>query len=339
MLRLIGATAVIALAAANPAFAQGKGNGNGGGKGHGGGEAHADKDHGKGKGGGDKGNRDAKRGGPDRAEMRDMRPQRVERFERDRDERGERDWKKGKRDESRVTVERTVVRDRDGLDWDRRDRDEWGRSDRDRGDDWYRRDRVYASVPGCPPGLAKKNNGCLPPGLAKGERDDYYRDRYFGYDYQPSLFGIPIRTRANYAYYDGYLIPASGSGLGFIPLLGGALAVGQVWPQSYPSMQIADWRSDYYGFSDPRDYRYADNVIYRVDPQSAAIQSVVALLTGNDFVVGQRMPSGYDVYNVPGAYQDRYYDTNDAMYRYADGRVYQIDPTTMLIAQAIDLVL
>ena len=60
---------------------------------------------------------------------------------------------------------------------------------------------------------------------------------------------------------------------------------------------------------------------------------MVALLTGNDLTVGQRMPAGYDVYNVPGAYQDRYYDTNDAMYRYADGRVYQIDPTTMLIAK------
>lgn len=36
---------------------------------------------------------------------------------------------------------------------------------------------------GCPPGLAKKNNGCLPPGLAKNYRsydddDDDYRPRY-----------------------------------------------------------------------------------------------------------------------------------------------------------------
>lgn len=317
MLRLIGAGAVLALAASNPAFAQGKGNENGGGKGNGGGQAHAGKDHGKGKSGGDKGNGNAKRGGPDRAELRDMRPQRVERVRDERrDERFARD-----RDQRPAFVERTVVRERDGRDWDRRD-------------------RVYASVPDCPPGLAKKNNGCLPPGLAKGKRDDrLYRDRYFGYDYRPSLFGIPLRTRADYAYYDGYLIPRSGSGLGFIPLLGGALAVGQVWPQQYPSLRIPDWRRDYYGFQDPRDYRYADNVIYRVDPQTAAIQSVVALLTGNDFTVGQRMPAGYDVYNIPGPYRDRYYDTDDALYRYADGRVYQIDPTTMLIAQAIDLVL
>jgi GH24 family phage-related lysozyme (muramidase) len=325
MLRSIGAAAVLALAATNPAFAQGKGHGNGGGNGQGGGEAHAGKDHGQ--GGGAKDNGNAKRGGPDRAQVRDLRPQRLE---SDRGDRGRMDRA---RDEGRAVVERTVVRHRDGRDWGRGDGGDW-----DRGKDWYRRDRAYASVPGCPPGLAKKNNGCLPPGLAKGS-DNYYRNSYFGYEYQPSLFGIPIRTRANYAYYDGYLIPASGSGLGFVPLLGGALAVGQVWPQAYPSMPIEDWRRDYYGFSDPRNYRYADNVIYRVDPQTAAIESVVALLTGNDFAVGQRMPAGYDVYNVPGAYQDRYYDTNDALYRYADGRVYEIDPTSMLIAKAIDLVL
>ncbi|MGR3321609.1 MAG: excinuclease ABC subunit A [Pseudooceanicola sp.] len=47
--------------------------------------------------------------------------------------------------------------------------------------------RDYAQA-GCPPGLAKKNNGCRPPGLAKKQRrsdgyhdrDGYYdRDRYY----------------------------------------------------------------------------------------------------------------------------------------------------------------
>lgn len=337
MLSLIGAAAVLALAASNPAFAQGKGNGNGGGKGNGGGEAHAGKDHGQGKHGGAEDNGNANRGRPDRVEKRDIRPLRIERVGGDRREQRRVERVVRERDQRPAIVERTAVRDdRDyNRELDRRDDRDW-----DRDDDWFRRDRAYASVPGCPPGLAKKNNGCLPPGLAKGSRDDdYYRDRYFGYEYRPTLFGIPLRTNANYAYYDGYLIPANGSGLGFIPLLGGALAVGQVWPEQYPSLEIADWRRDYYGFQDPRDYRYADNVIYRVDPETAAIQSVAALLTGNDFAVGRQMPLGYDVYNVPSPYRDRYYDTDEALYRYADGRVYQIDPTTMLIAQAIDLVL
>ena len=62
-----------------------------------------------------------------------------------------------------------------------------------------------------------------------------------------------------------------------------------------------------------------------------------ALLTGDQFGIGQPMPLGYDVYNVPYAYRDRYYDTPDANYRYADGYIYQVDPKTQLIAAAIQL--
>jgi hypothetical protein len=49
------------------------------------------------------------------------------------------------------------------------------------------------------------------------------------------------------------------------------------------------------------------------------------------------MPRGYDVYNVPSAYRDRYYDTPEANYRYSDGYVYRVDPQTQLVAAAIDL--
>jgi len=43
------------------------------------------------------------------------------------------------------------------------------------------------------------------------------------------------------------------------------------------------------------------------------------------------------VYNVPYGYRDQYYDTPDALYRYSDGYVYQVDPETRLIAAAIEL--
>ena len=39
-----------------------------------------------------------------------------------------------------------------------------------------------------------------------------------------------------------------------------------------------------------------------------AIIGIAALLTGDDFEVGRPMPSGYDVYNVPYDYRNRYYD-------------------------------
>lgn len=321
MFRLLGATA-LALAVANPALAQGKGNDNPGkepGK-----PDHAAMNHGagkqdKGKPNGNADNRGGGREKPPKAENRGQGPDRAQAP------------RAGSNARSDVRDGRAVADDyRDG-----RDRNEdWG----DRGDRglrdirWADRDRFYADIPSCPPGLAKKNNGCLPPGLARQARVDD-----FGYVYRPALFGIPLRGTSDYVYYDGYLIP-SASGGHFLPLLGGALAVGQIWPEAYPSLRLSDWQQDYYGFDDPYDYRYADNVIYEVDPATSAIEAVVALLTGSDFSVGERLPNGFDVYNVPAAYRDDYYDTDEALYRYADGQVLQVDPTTMLIEQIIELI-
>ena len=184
---------------------------------------------------------------------------------------------------------------------------------------------------GCPPGLAKKNNGCQPPGLGK-QRAPY------GSFYQPSLFGLTGYDRGDYFYDDGYLLRRSGSNIaGYIPLLGGALAIGNQWPGSYGSRSLPDYYVDYYNLGGPQNYRYADDVIYRVDPTTSAIQSIAALLTGDQWTVGQPMPRGYDVYNVPYAYRDRYYDTPEANYRYSDGYVYRVDPQTQLVAAAIDL--
>ena len=186
-------------------------------------------------------------------------------------------------------------------------------------------------IDGWPPGLAKKNNGCQPPGLAR-QRAPY------GSIYQPSLFGLSGYDRGNYFYDDGYLLRRSGSDIaGYIPLLGGALAIGNQWPNSYGSSSLPDYYVDYYSLGGPQNYRYADDVIYRVDPTTSAIQSIAALLTGDQFTVGQPMPRGYDVYNVPSAYRDRYYDTPEANYRYSDGYVYRVDPQTQLVAAAIDL--
>ena len=185
-------------------------------------------------------------------------------------------------------------------------------------------------IDGCPPGLAQKRNGCLPPGQAKQR----YRS------YEPDFFGLWGADRGDYYYNDGYLLRYRGDSLlGYLPLLGGALGIGNIWPSYYEPRPVPDYYSSYYGLGDPGGYRYADNVLYRVDPQTSAIGGIAALLTGDQFEVGRPMPAGYDVYNVPYGYRDRYYDTPDARYRYADGRIYQVDPTTSLIAAVIDLVL
>lgn len=212
--------------------------------------------------------------------------------------------------------------------------------DKRRGDDFV--DRIarlpyqsnHGLIAGCPPGLAKKNPPCVPPGLAR--KDDYG----FGSFYRPSFFGLRGIGDGRYYYGDGYLyrLGADNRVGGFIPLLAGALGIGRTWPGYYSTAAVPGYYQSYYGLQ-PRGYRYADNVLYRVDPETAAIVSIAALLTGDDFRVGQPMPSGYDVYNVPYGYRDRYYDRPDAYYRYSDGYIYQVDPETRLIAAAIELLI
>jgi hypothetical protein len=90
--------------------------------------------------------------------------------------------------------------------------------------------------------------------------------------------------------------------------------------------------------TDEAYYRYAPGAIYQVDPQTNLITSVASLLTGQPLGIGQSLPMGYDAYNVPYAYRDRYYDTDDSWYRYADGNIYQVDPTTRLITAVIDAI-
>lgn len=301
MKRVLCVTAALAMAAAIPAVAeaQNNDNGNGNGKGRGASENRGGgPDHNRGNGNGN-GNGNG-RGGESRA-----RPERVDiprpdrRVEREierRVERVERDVRPVVRDIS--PVERLVVSER-GL------------------------------IAGCPPGLARKNNGCLPPGQARQIARSYSR-----YDYLWDR-----RDDYRYRYDDGYLYRTdrSGSLLGYLPLLGGALIPGATWPTQYQYQQAPAYYGDYYRLNDRYNYRYADGVLYGVDPQTQAIGQVAALLTGQTWNVGQAMPAGYDVYNVPYGYRDRYYDTPERMYRYNDGYVYQIDPTTQLVQAVIQL--
>lgn len=183
-------------------------------------------------------------------------------------------------------------------------------------------------IQGCPPGLARQNAACLPPGQLRQmerRRHAYLLDRR--------------DDQYDYRYSGGYLYRMNDQGglLGYLPLLGGALGIGSVWPAQYQYQPAPDYYGSYYGLNDRYDYRYADGVLYGVDPQTQAISQVAALLTGQSWNVGQAMPAGYDVYNVPYAYRDRYPDTPDRWRRYSDGYVYEIDPTTRLVQAAIQL--
>jgi hypothetical protein len=195
----------------------------------------------------------------------------------------------------------------------------------------------------CPPGLDRKDNGCLPPGqvtkllgapLAAAFADDLV----------PLAYRNWYRDDDDFLYRsgDGFIYRVDRSnGLvdGLIPLFGnGYYTMGDPWPQPYNFYNVPYQYRSLWSDSDDAYYRFGDGAIYQVDPATNVVRSIVALLAG-DLGVGSRLPLGYDTYNVPLAYRDRYYDTADNWYRYNDGYIYRVDPTTRLITAVIDAII
>lgn len=185
-------------------------------------------------------------------------------------------------------------------------------------------------VRGCPPGLARRYNGCIPPGQARQLAETQQR-------WYRNWWAYPAAT--DYIYDDGYLYRTGGNGqiADYVPLIGGSLWPGSGWPGDYQAYPVDPYLVDYYALDDSSDYRFADGAIFGVDPGNDIIQTIVALIAGDDWGVGQRMPDGYGLYNVPYEYRDQYVDSDEAMYRYSDGYVYEVDPTTQLVRAAIQL--
>ena len=194
---------------------------------------------------------------------------------------------------------------------------------------------------GCPPGLDKKNNGCLPPGQAKkflGARiQSNFADNLIPYQYRNWY-----RDDDSHFYRagDGFMYRVSrNSDLvdGIIPLFGGGgyYAMGDQWPDPYNFYNVPQQYRSYYPDGGDYRYRYGNGAIYRVNSGSGLVDAIVALLAG-DLGVGGRLPIGYDTYNVPFAYRDRYADSADNWYRYNDGYIYRVDPKTQLITSVIN---
>jgi len=152
-------------------------------------------------------------------------------------------------------------------------------------------------------------------------RSNYYDtdDMWYRYD-DGFIYGVDPRTRliqSQYPVYNGYV-------------------VGQPWP-TYAGYDydVPGYYDDLYYDQPNYDYRFASGGIYQVDPTTQLVTALVALVTGQNFAIGRPLPVGYDAYNVPFAYRDDYYDNDDNWYRYADGRIYQVDPRTRLIERVI----
>jgi len=164
--------------------------------------------------------------------------------------------------------------------------------------------------------------------------------QYFPNYNQPSYY-VPSSYRSfypdygddYYRYANGYVYEIDGrSGLveDVIPLLDRGYGIGQMMPAGYSYYNVPYQYRDYYADTDDYYYRYAPGAIYQVDRDSQLITAIAALLSGG-MSVGQPLPAGYSMYNVPYAYRDRYYDSPDAWYRYSNGYIYEVDPTTQLI--------
>lgn len=202
-------------------------------------------------------------------------------------------------------------------------------------------------IDGCPPGLAAKNNGCLPPGQARkwiGQRAPAalatsllpvaYRSWYpdnGDYLYREQD-GLIYRVARSTNLVDGYA-PLFGYGPDYYP---DYYPAGEAYPSDYVSFYNVPLPYQRYYTDAGNDlYRYGDGGIYQVDRSTGLVDSIVALLAG-DLSMGQPLPPGYDVYNVPYQYRDRYADSADEWYRYNDGYIYQVDPKTRLITAVIE---
>lgn len=367
MRKLLLAAGVAALAIAAPAVAEKGGQDRGGGKGaaakveRGGGKAAGRSAKVERRGGGDKARarsperRETRvKHSPERREVRSARnAERAKPVRIASDDRRQERVRDNRRDQRKIVQaeRRDDRRVRDGNRWvqvDRRDDRHFDR-DFDRGDRFplrfASRDYGWRYNDGCPPGLAKKGNGCLPPGQAKklvghalpaafatSLLPSYYRSWY------PDTDDYYYRAGDDFIYrigrHDGLID-------GYMPLFDYAdyspdyYYVGEPYPLDYVSFyNVPVVYQPYYADGDDWLYRYGDGAIYRVDPASGLVNAIVQLLAG-DLAVGSPLPLGYDVYNVPYAYRDRYYDTPDHWYRYNDGYIYQVDPETRLVQAVI----
>jgi hypothetical protein len=181
-----------------------------------------------------------------------------------------------------------------------------------------------------------------------------YLPNYYMSSYVPDYYGLnsfyPSSYGSNWGYGYDNLCNRYANGVvyqvdcvtgmieGVVPTYSGGYGYGQMLPSAYSYYNLPmQYRDMYYDTSD-YGYWYAPGAIYQYDPSSSLITSVASLLSPG-FSIGQPLPTGYDVYNVPYAYRTNYYDTQDAWYRYNNGYIYRVDPTTQLVSAIVANVL
>lgn len=185
----------------------------------------------------------------------------------------------------------------------------------------------------------------LLPLIAGGYVPGQYLPASYMNSYVPNYYGLssfyPDTPYQCNRYSNGVIYQVdcvTGMIEGVVPLYSSGYGVGQMLPSAYGYYNVPNqYRSLYYDNAD-YGYRYAPGAIYQYDNSSNLITSIAALLTPG-FGIGQPMPVGYDVYNVPYGYRANYYDTQSDWYRYNNGYIYRVDPTTQLVTAIVASIL
>jgi hypothetical protein len=181
----------------------------------------------------------------------------------------------------------------------------------------------------------------LIPLLAGGYLPGQYLPQPYMASYVPNYYGMnsfyPDYGNTCNRYANGVIYEvdcATGYVENVIPMYASGYGVGQILPSAYSYYNVpTQYRSMYYDTPD-YGYWYSPGAIYQYDQRSSMITSVAALMAPG-FTVGQQVPLGYDVYNVPYDYRATYYDTANASYRYNNGYIYQVDPMTQVVTAIV----
>lgn len=186
-----------------------------------------------------------------------------------------------------------------GRDDDRRDGDRWDRDDDRRDGRWERNDRGGRWDRDCPPGLEKKDNGCMPPGQV--DRDGRWDDR------RDDRGGAWIdRNRDGYDDRD----------------------LNRDRRIDARERRMAEERGYDRGYDD-RDYeddRYEDRT------RRGGLGGIVDDLLGRgELRVGQRASA--DLRVLPGEQRSHYRDGDGRYYRTDGRRIYEIDARTQTVVR------
>jgi hypothetical protein len=181
----------------------------------------------------------------------------------------------------------------------------------------------------------------LIPLIAGGYLPGQYLPASYMNSYVPDYYGLnsfyPDYGDTCNRYYGGVVYQVDcddGYVESVVPMYAGGYGVGQLLPAAYNTYNVPmQYRSMYYDTPDA-GYWYSPGAIYQYDPRSSVITSVAALMAPG-FTVGQPLPIGYDVYNVPLPYRATYYDTPSAWYRYNNGYIYQVDPVSQVVTAIV----